>query len=284
MRFSVLHRSIYRYDRPVVLEPHIIRLRPREDGSQRLISYQLDISPPPQGRAECLDQDGNATTQVWFSETIAELAVHSAFQVETLRANPFDFLLPAPEILALPPTYSPTERDVLGPYRSLPVDPSSEPVHELAASIAVRAGGQTMPFVEMLTQELFSTCEHETRPDGAPNPPAETLSLRRGSCRDLSVLFCAACRAVGIASRFVSGYETESSFSDEHASMHAWPEVYIPGGGWRGYDPSRGVAVSDQHVAVAAAADPALAAPIAGSYRGAASAQVEFTISMQVNG
>src|SRR5690349_13322748 len=198
MRFSVLHRSVYRYDRAVVLEPHVIRLRPREDGSQRLIAFQLAISPEPRGQAFCLDQDGNVVVQAWFDGEAQELAIQTAFEVETLRANPFDFLLPAPHVLALPPTFSPAERETLLPYRSLPHDSTSESVHEFAAGLAVRAGGQTMAFVELLTQELYGNCRQEARLTGAPYPPEETLRLRSGSCRDLTVLFCAACRAVGI--------------------------------------------------------------------------------------
>ena len=92
------------------------------------------------------------------------------------------------------------------------------------------------------------------------------------------MLFCALCRAVGIAARFVSGYEREASVLDG-GDLHAWAEVYLRGGGWRGFDPSRGLAVSVHHVAVAAAADPALAAPVVGTYRGKAKATMSFEIS-----
>ena len=118
------------------------------------------------------------------------------------------------------------------------------------------------------------------RSDGPPRPAAETLAAGEGSCRDLAVVFSEACRAAGVPARFVSGYETAAA-SGEHAYMHAWAEAYVPGGGWRGYDPSRGLAVSTSHVAVAAAADPALASPVAGSYRGASESVMDFQIQMQ---
>jgi transglutaminase-like putative cysteine protease len=94
------------------------------------------------------------------------------------------------------------------------------------------------------------------------------------------VLFCEACRSRGIPARFVSGYEREASLQ-ERSHMHAWAEVYLPGGGWRGYDPSQGLAVSTTHVALAAAADPAMAAPITGTYRGSGAATMSYRISMQ---
>ncbi|HEV2448249.1 MAG TPA: transglutaminase-like domain-containing protein, partial [Candidatus Sulfopaludibacter sp.] len=121
---------------------------------------------------------------------------------------------------------------------------------------------------------------HVVREDGPPLPPDVTLREGAASCRDLAVLFCAACRAHRLAARFVSGYERAAAF-EEQSEMHAWAEVYLPGGGWRGYDPSRGLAVSTGHIAVAAAADPQLAAPIIGAYRGSARSTMEHSIHMQ---
>jgi transglutaminase-like putative cysteine protease len=273
MRISVTHSTVYRYERAVTLEPHTIRLRPRVDAAQRLLNHQLSIEPRPAGTAGLLDQDGNVALQAWFEGAVEELAVATTFEVETLRANPYDFLLPTPDALALPGV----PPAALSHY----VEGRSDgPIRQFAERIAAQADRQTMPFLKTLVVSLFETSRHIVRPLGDPRPAAETLVTREGSCRDLTVLFCACCREVGLPARFVSGYERESAFQ-EHSYMHAWAEVYIPGGGWRGFDPSRGLAVSTSHVAVAAAADPALAAPISGSYRGTASSAMQFQIQMQ---
>ena len=132
-----------------------------------------------------------------------------------------------------------------------------------------------------MNTRLFDAVRHAIRDDGPPLAPEVTLERGEGSCRDLAVLFCAACRSVGIPARFVSGYEREAALQDK-AHMHAWAEVYLSGGGWRGYDPSQGLAVYTAHVAVAAAADPRLAAPVSGSFRGSAGVSMEFTIQMRV--
>lgn len=278
MRISVVHSTVYRYDRPVFLEPHLFRLRPRHDASQKLLRHSLTIAPAPVGRAGCLDQDGNVAEQAWFSAPVTEWSIESAFEVETLRENPFDFLLAGREVFSVPLVYPEPLCAALAPYLARAGEP--EAVREFAASVAAQAGGRTLDFLMGLTTTLFETSTHVIRGTGNPYAPEVTLRERTGSCRDLAVLFCAACRAMGMAARFVSGYECGAA-SMEHAYLHAWGEVYLNGGGWRGYDPARGLAVSTYHVPVAAAADPQLAAPVSGTYRGSAASQMDFRISIQ---
>jgi hypothetical protein len=170
---------------------------------------------------------------------------------------------------------------MLAPYAN--ASSVAEPVREYALSTAGDTGPQAMPFLAELNWRISQSLRVIHREHGPPLAPAETLRLGEGSCRDLAVLFCEACRSMGLAARFVSGYDRAAAGEDP-AYMHAWSEVYVPGGGWRGYDPSRGVAVTDSHLAVAAAFDAELAAPITGSYRGAARASMDVAIHMQIEG
>src|SRR5262245_39602847 len=179
MRISVLHSTVFRYDTPVVLEPHVFRLRPREDGTQRLIRHDLEILPSPQGHSVCIDPNGNSAMQAWFNQPVSELAVRSCFEFETLRQNPFDFLLPAPAALQLPLHYSASDAAAMAPYF---VETSD--VAGYAQSLASQAGGQTMPFLEALLRDLFEGSEHVYRAQGEPYRPEQTLHDRRGSCRD----------------------------------------------------------------------------------------------------
>ena len=120
----------------------------------------------------------------------------------------------------------------------------------------------------------------ETRDHGAPLPPSITFQKKRGACRDLVLLFMAVCRRFGLASRFVSGYQ-EGDPDMEQRHLHAWAEVYIPGGGWRGYDPSHGLVVADRHIALAASYAPEGTAPVKGSFRGTGvSAETNYVISL----
>ena len=168
-----------------------------------------------------------------------------------------------PRLAALPLAYREPLRSALGPC--LDTSNESGPVRELARSVAEGTGWQTLVFLTALNRSLFETFRHVVRDDGPPHPPEITFRTKEASCRDLAMLFCAACRSMGIAARFVSGYERGAALQKQ-AYMHAWAEVYLAGDGWRGYNPSQGLAVANSHVAVAAAADPKLAAPLSGSY------------------
>lgn len=276
MTFRVRHRTVYRYQEPVFLAPHTFRMRPRVDGAQRLLNYQLTISPAPAGSSEYFDQDGNVVTDAWFVARVSQLEVESAFEVETLRGNPFDFLLKA-DAMNLPFGYTPELHAALGTYRDEEV---AGPVREFAEAAAARAGGNTIGFLAGLSRELHERTKQIIRPDGAPFPPSVTLQCSEGSCRDLAVLYVSACRSLGMAARFVSGYEQEAA-SQESGDMHAWAEVYLPGGGWRAFDPARGIAVTYGHIAVAAASQPELAAPVSGAYRGSGSSEMDVSLTME---
>ena len=277
MRIAVDHSTLYRYDSPVYLEPHVFRLRPREDGTQRLLEYSLDITPTPQGRCISQDQDGNIVIQAWFNTVTSELGLRSRFLIETLRENPFDYL-PTALDRRLPMEYAPGLRAPLVPFLGRAQAPE---VSAFAHQLAQECEWQTPRFLTALNLRLFEMTTQVIRHVGAPFPPEVTLLTREGSCRDLAVLYCAACRAVGLAARFVSGYERDASL-EENGDLHAWAEVYLDGGGWRGYDPSRGLAVATAHVAVASASVAPMASPVTGTYRGNAVAKLEFSISMQV--
>ncbi|MGJ5818094.1 transglutaminase family protein [Paludibaculum fermentans] len=278
MRISVEHSTVYRYDFPVCLQPHTFRLRPRTNSTQRLLSFDMRITPAPAGTTECLDQDGNLALNAWFDSTTDSLTVRSRFRIEMLRDNPFDFAH-SEASLNLPLWYLEPLCTALASYR---LDGHvSEAVKQYAKVLAAGAQWNSLAFLSALNQQIFLTCRHITRPDGAPWSSDQTLAAREGSCRDLAVLFCDICRVMGIAARFVSGYECAAAGGAE-SYMHAWAEVYLPSAGWRGYDPSRGLVVSNAHVAVAAGFDHNLAAPIAGVFSGGISSGMEASIEMHV--
>ena len=264
MQFHIKHATRYRYTRPVFCEPMTIRLRPREDAAQRLLRYNLWIDPQPAGMSDYVDVDGHTATQVWFDQPATTLSIVVSSVVETLRTNPFDYLL-SPEGLTAPLRYNDTVRLALLPYLQ---QGEAEPEVVAAADRILKVCGGRLPaFLTELTLWLNAEFPRYVRLDGPPLEPVETLRQQSGTCRDLTQLFNAICRSVGLAARFVSGYH-EREDSEGRRFLHAWSEVYLPGAGWRGYDPTAGLAVADRHVALAASASPVLAAPTCGTFRG----------------
>jgi transglutaminase-like putative cysteine protease len=283
MRFKVDHLTRYLYDAPVRLGPHRLRLRPREDEGIGVVDHALEIAPAPAGTSQSLDPDGNLVTVVWFEGIATELSVRSRFEVLTGRTNPYGFL---PEPANWPAPYSLPLARRLSPW--LTQAEPGDAVRGLADSLRADTR-DAFEFVQVLNQWLHREIAREIREHGAAQSPDETLRLRRGACRDLAVLFIAVCRSQGLAARFVSGYQKArdpavppSDGSAVRRYMHAWPEVYLPGGGWRGFDPTHGLAIADAHVALAAAAEPADAAPIEGCYYGAARSTIEIELSIEV--
>ncbi|HTE21154.1 MAG TPA: transglutaminase family protein [Armatimonadota bacterium] len=264
MFFQVRHTTRFDYSRPVLLEPHTVRLRPRSDAAQRLHRFDLTADPAAAGRSDLVDLDGNSPVHLWFTGLTEGLSLTTTFLVETLRANPFDFLVDPPH-LQLPLQYPEHLSASLRPY--LDDAPPADPVADLSRDVLRDAGGEMVPFLGLLNSRVWDLSEKIIREEGDPLPAAETLAHGRGSCRDLTVLYMEACRAVGIAARFVSGYQ-EGVAEQRQRDLHAWAEVYVPGGGWRGYDPTLGLAVADRHVALAAGPTSKGAAPVTGSFRG----------------
>lgn len=263
MLFDVTHRTIYHYSAPVTLDPHVIRMRPRSDGAQQILRYEEHITPTPILHSCAPDITGNPVTYVRFEGQPTELIVEISFGVETMRENAFDYLVSEAGAMSLPALYS--ENNRLGPCL-LPYEYNVD-VQALSERIAAESGHNTMQFLSNLNYWIQAECKHYIREEGEPLSAATTLAQRAGSCRDLAVLFIDVCRMQGVAARFVSGYHAGEPDHDRRY-LHAWAEVYLPGGGWRGYDPTHAVAVANRHVAVAAAPHPRDAAPIIGAYRG----------------
>ena len=262
VRYRIVHHTRYHYPEPVQLGSHILRLQPRVDGSQQLHYFTCEIIPTPSKAIDWLDLNGNVCRQLWFANTdITTLTMASQCDVETLRSNPFDYLAPAWAITA-PVDYPQSLQRQIAPYLTAAYS-DSPAVIDWAHQLLHQVDSNVSLFLTHLTQTIYQTCAYQTRHHGPPWPPGIVLAKQQGTCRDFTVLFMAACRAVGLAARFVSGYQRGDADQEAH-DLHAWPEVYVPGGGWRGFDPTLGLAVADGHIALAAAADPIQTAVVTG--------------------
>lgn len=279
MRFNVVHVTEYSYTSEVQLDVHRLRLSPRPGPDQLVLSHEFQISPEPSGISASTDSEGNICHTVWWNGSTKWLKIISKCEVETLRDNPYDFLLtPANRRIPLDLT---SEQEALALCLQ-PVESDTQ-VRKFAEVLLEEAKGESMSFLQRLNQKVYDGWVQEVRPEGDPYLPSETFAKKRGACRDMAVLFIEVCRLVGIPARFVSGY-SEGDIDMEHRHLHAWPEVYLPGAGWRGFDPTLGLAVSDRHVAVAASHSPDGATPVEGVfYSRAASSSLECQLELLVS-
>ncbi|MCC6579654.1 MAG: transglutaminase family protein [Phycisphaeraceae bacterium] len=259
MILHITHVLTYRYSRPVFLEPTTLRLRPRSDAAQTVLRFSQTLSPTPAGVSDSIDLDGNAARRIWFACQTDAISIRTQSSVHTLRDNPFDFLL-SDEEQTLP---------VHIPAALIPYATRSEPascVDDLVADCLRQADNRTLPFLTTLTQRLCQGVRNVLRDVGPPLSARQTLLQGEGACRDQAVLMIDAVRAAGLPARFVSGYvHSQGPMNHE---LHAWCEAYLPGAGWRGFDPTNGLAVVDRHVALAAGVNPEDAACLSGTFRG----------------
>ncbi len=281
MIFEINHITTYSYNRPVYLDLHHLRIRPRCDGVQTVAAFDSKVEPRPAGSTDGCDIDGNNVDNVWFHGLTDKLIIASRVKVITQYRNPFNYIL-AERADRLPVTYQDPIQAYLAPY--IVRRNESHLVEQFARHIANTTEWKTLRFLTALNREIYECCRQIPRGPGAAQSAEETLLGKRGCSRDLAMLFMESCRYVGIAARFVNGYH-ESDGETDARSIHSWSEVYLPGVGWRGYDPSQGLAVTDRHVALAAAGIPPLAAPVAGSFRGnAVNPELKVAIDVRVTG
>jgi len=287
VHYQITHRIHYSYDRPVVLAPHSIQLRPRCDVTQQLHQFGLDITPTPQQFFETLDLGGNMVSKAIFqAEAVTQLVIQAVSRVETFRSNPFEYLL-EPWATVLPINYPIQLQHQLQPYLGgqfvggwgNAIDPIAM---QLAQELWMQTAGNLGGFISELNQQIYHNCKYGLRETGEAFPAGITWSQKSGSCRDYAVLFMEVCRAAGLASRFVSGYqEGDPDYDDRH--LHAWAEVYLPGAGWRGYDPTHGLAVADRHIALVASPTANHSTPVSGAIQTTgAQSELRYELSIQV--
>ena len=269
---ALSHTTRYRYDRPVSLSPHTVRLRPAPHCRTPVLSYSLKVEPRTQFLNWQQDPFGNYLARVVFPEKTRELTVDVDLVAELSVINPFDFFL-EPSAETFPFTYEPWLAKDLAPF--LDAAPVSHKLCELLNGID-RRRRRTVEFLVDLNQQLSKDIKYVIRLEPGVQTPEETLTLRSGSCRDTGWLLVQLLRNLGLAARFVSGYliqlvpdvkslDGPSGAAADFTDLHAWAEVYLPGAGWVGLDPTSGLLAGEGHLPLAATPDPFSAAPIAGA-------------------
>lgn len=283
MLLKISHINIYRYTRPVELTRHRLMLRPAESHSLQIRAEALEIHPSHTLSWEH-DVFYNSVAHVNFAEKSEELRISSEYTVEQFNINPFNFTL---EIYTndLPFDYRGEDINDLAPYM-MPQHPEDQAaVHEwLRPFLDSKGRGKTLEFLLALNEFIAANFGYNVREMPGVQSPSETLSLGTGCCRDFALLFMEAARHMGLAARYVSGYLCSANQEDApdvaSNATHAWTEIYLPGGGWKGFDPTCGILAAGLHVRVAATRNPEQATPIRGSYLGDASLFEDMTVNI----
>ena len=280
MRAELTHCITYHYDAPVSLSEHRLCMRPRGHGHQRLLDYQLNISPKPCHSHELVAASGDAIQRVRFQNATNELRFEACSRVETTTAAPLLNCLDGREPL-LPYPRGRLNPDLQGALEGwLPNGQHDPSAVALAQDALMGTNQQALSFLNQLIEMIQDRVKYTQRHQGAAWPAARTLRERVGSCRDLAMLMVECCRSIGLPARFVSGYHLANP-APESYDLHAWAEVYLPGAGWRGFDPSAGGETTDRYVVLASSSSPDLTAAITGSFSGLASTQSQLSWTIQ---
>ena len=288
IRVGLSHRTAYRYDRPVTLSPQVVRLRPAPHSRTPVTAFSLKVRPANHFINWLQDPQGNFLARLVFPEKVEELSIEVDLVAEMAVYNPFDFFL-EPDAETLPFVYDPVLSSELAPFLAV------EPPEPLTAAFVGRHGfsagsPRTVDFLVALNQQVQQAVAYVIRMEPGVQTPEETLSKGTGSCRDSAWLMVHILRHLGLAARFVSGYliqlvpdekplDGPPGPSSDFTDLHAWTEVYIPGAGWVGLDPTSGLLAGEGHIPLAATPEPGSAAPVTGAVE---ACECEFEHHMQV--
>jgi transglutaminase-like putative cysteine protease len=279
---AIRHLTTYRYRQPVAFGEHRMMLRPRDDDDQKVLEFEIRITPSPSRLSSSRDCFGNHVAVAHFADQASELRFESSIRVDHkvatfrtadiegfARTHPFSYAADTQVDLAhftRPPGRHPRLADWV------------------AAFLRNDGSADTRELLVEMTETIGRTFRHTARHEKGVQDPLQTLTLGSGACRDLAMLMIAALRSLGIAARFVSGYlHLANDDFCEGGNTHAWVQAYIPGPGWVDFDPSGGVIGNENLVRVAAVHEPQAAIPLQGYWIGTPSDHLAMKVAVKVS-
>jgi transglutaminase-like putative cysteine protease len=267
MKIKYIHNLEYSYEESVQLGEHRLCIKPRSHGFQRLINFNLNISPNPKILYPLLAASGEEINRINFEGYTDSLSIKAISEVETLK-HPCILDGVKERDLTLPFCRSIINRDLQGALEGWMPNGQHDPsAVELAQESLAGSSNNALSFTFQLIEIIQDRVKYTKRHTGPAWPASRTLRERVGSCRDLAMLMVESCRSVGIPSRFVSGYHFEDPLPKEF-ELHAWAELYIPGAGWRGFDPSGKGLIDERYLTLVSSSKSNLTAVITGNFRG----------------
>ncbi|PCE33571.1 transglutaminase family protein [Burkholderia ubonensis] len=268
------HTTRYRYDRLVNLGPQVVRLRPAPHCRTPIVAYSMTVRPAQHFLNWQQDPFANYLARLVFPERTRAFEITVDLVAEMSVYNPFDFFLES-SAEQYPFQYDDALRTELAPYLACDPPTSASSAFRAYLDGVDRTPAGTVNFLVALNQKLSRDIRYLVRMEPGVQTPAQTLERASGSCRDSGWLLVQLCRHLGIAARFVSGYliqltpdvkslDGPSGTAVDFTDLHAWCEVYLPGAGWIGFDPTSGLLAGEGHIPLACTPQPTSAAPVEG--------------------
>ncbi|WP_026954575.1 transglutaminase family protein [Algoriphagus vanfongensis] len=282
MLIQVRHLSEYRYTSPVGLGVHRLFLVPQQRPYFRIEHQQVSIYPHPTDSNFRQDLAGNWYQQAWFSGETAELKIQTEWIFRLNSFNPFGFILDKSfEDSAWNSDFPLFNYQDLNSFLIpfLEKDPQID-FQEFIVPL-VRESEGLVDFLVKLTQQIYQNWQHQIRHEQNIWPARDTFEKKTGSCRDLAHMQLEMLRSMGLAARFVSGYAFNPDMGEGH-ELHAWLEVYLPGAGWVGLDPSLGLLTDHRYIPLGMHADPNLTMPVQGDYFGTAQSSLQAEVKIKL--
>ncbi len=282
-RLQIEHTTTYHYRDAVTLLPHKLFLRPREGHDIRVESATLAITPAYHLHWQ-RDVYSNSVAVVNFTEPSAQLSIISRLLLRNYEDQPLNFLV-AESAVYFPFQYQTAERIDLGPYLVPIFAQDQPPLNAWLQRFWQPGQGQgleTYALLDIINTAIARDFSYQPREQPGVQTPATTLARQAGSCRDFATLFIEACRSLGLAARFVSGYLYSPASMQGQGATHAWSEVYLPGAGWKGFDSTSGQLVGNDHIAVAVSRHPEAVPPVSGSFVAPVPQSPQMEVMVQV--
>ncbi len=278
MKFKIIHQTEYVFDAEVFLDPHYLRFRPRQTSCVTLEDFSMSVVSKPIGHKSIQDEENNTVDFYWFDGTTKKLTIRAESILKTKPYNPFDFILYPPHFNEFPFEYFEPRKKLL--YASLQKKPISEELLDYGNSLLKASNFNTVSYLTALTKQIHDDFTVLYREIGPPFSPNRTFKHKKGSCRDLTWMQINLLRKQGVAARFVSGYYFYE-MDQPHYELHAWVEVFLPGAGWLGVDPSCGILTGNTHFPITSSANPENTMPVSGGIRGSAKSKLITQLSIE---
>jgi len=280
-RYQIFHETVYQYSAPVTLGPHKLLVRPKENHDIRILNSSLVMTPQALVKWHRDEFDNSVAIARFDHVDTDHFTVTSEVTVEHYDEWPLDFLV-EDHAVDYPFAYDQAEHLALFPYMQCNLKDEQPAFEQWMTQFNKVQDIETYTLLSEISSRITASHEYRIREEPGVQSAEKTLNLSSGSCRDFAWLFMCTARRLGLAARFVSGYLYAPATAFDYGATHAWAEIFLPGAGWKGFDPTIGQLSSSQHIPTAVSIDPEAIPPVSGTFTGAQNIISTMSVRVQV--